>query len=315
LTLRMIPRPDMTVTTGFTCETSPKTNELIEELYGIPAYYIDTCQDRELREYPDASRTIGLAAKSMRKLSRRIEKQMGFEIKDDMLWEVIRARKPFEKAMGRLLDLIRNSDPMPIGSSHLNILGVLGSIPFKPPDLTAAVSALDLLYKELQARVMKGIGITAKGAPRVLAVLPNHQSDPRLEYLANQMGMAIVASDFEFSTRRKPADSSETIRDPYEVIMSHLHGSLAQSLGGRIPIILDACRRLHIDGVLDHYHVGCRDVAGDAMAIREALVRELGMPVLMFEWENFDPRVYNHEEYKSKLEIFKSMMETNERVL
>ncbi len=55
LTLNMIPRPDMTVTTGFTCETSPKTNELIEEFYGIPAYYIDTCQDRELREYPDAS--------------------------------------------------------------------------------------------------------------------------------------------------------------------------------------------------------------------------------------------------------------------
>ena len=91
--------------------------------------------------------------------------------------------------------------------------------------------------------------------------------------------------------------------------MSHMHGSLAQNLGGRIPIILDACKSLRIDGVLDHFHIGCRGVAGDAMAIKDALVKDLDMPVFMFEWENFDPRVYNHEEYKSKLEIFKSMME------
>ena len=71
---------------------------------------------------------------------------MGFEIRDDMLWEALRARKPFETAMGRLFDLIRNSDPMPIGSTHLNILSVLGSIPFKSSDLTGAVSALKILY-------------------------------------------------------------------------------------------------------------------------------------------------------------------------
>ena len=309
LALDMIPRPDMTVTTGFTCETSPKTNELIEAFYGIPAYYIDTCQDRDHREYPDASRTIDLAAKSMRKFSRLIQIETGFEITDDMLWEALRAREPFGRAMGRLLKLIRNSDPMPIGSTHLNILSVLGSIPFRPTDLTSAVSALDILYNELEARVRKGIGITAKGAPRVLAILPNHQSDPRLEFLANQMGIAIIASDFEFSTRGRPASNGGAARDPYEVIMDHLHGSLAQSLGGRIPVILEACRRLRIDGALDHYHVGCRDVAGDALAIKDALVKELGIPVLMFEWENFDPRVYNQEEYKLKLEIFRSMME------
>jgi hypothetical protein len=33
--------------------------------------------------------------------------------------------------------------------------------------------------------------------------------------------------------------------------------------------------------------------------------------VLTLEWENFDPRVYNHEQYKRRLELFKMMLDTN----
>ena len=70
----------------------------------------------------------------------------------------------------------------------------------------------------------------------------------------------------------------------------------------------DACKRLHVDGVLDHYHVGCRSVAGDALIIKDAITKELGIPVLLLEWDKFDPRVYNHEQFKTRLELFKSMI-------
>jgi benzoyl-CoA reductase/2-hydroxyglutaryl-CoA dehydratase subunit BcrC/BadD/HgdB len=63
-----------------------------------------------------------------------------------------------------------------------------------------------------------------------------------------------------------------------------------------------------VDGVLDRYHVGCRAVVGDALIIEQAIQKELGIPVLVLEWENFDPRVYNHEQFKSRFEAFKTMM-------
>jgi len=311
LSLNLIPRPDLTVTAGFTCETSPKTNELIQELYGIPAYYIDTCQDRESGEYPEAERATDLAAKSMRRLSRSIMEQTGFDITDDMLWEILDKRRAFGKAMERVIGVIRDSDPLPLKSTHLNILNLLGATPFKEKELAYAIDALNTLHDELLERTRKGIGVTKKGAPRVLAVLPNHHSDPRLEYLANQIGIAIVASDFEFSSGRDiSGEGVKNPNDPYDVIVQHLHGSLAQPLNGRISIILKACRELNISGVLNHYHVGCRYVAGDVMTIKSAVMKELDIPVLTLEWENFDPRAYNHEEYKSKLETFKSMMST-----
>ena len=73
-------------------------------------------------------------------------------------------------------------------------------------------------------------------------------------------------------------------------------------------MIIEGCKKLNVDGVLDRFHVGCRVVAGDALIIEEAVKKELGIPVLLLEWENFDPRVYNHEQYKRRLEVFKAMM-------
>ncbi len=51
----------------------------------------------------------------------------------------------------------------------------------------------------------------------------------------------------------------------------------------------------------------------DALILRDAISKELGIPVLMLEWDNFDPRSYNHEQYEAKLETFKSMMEMPHR--
>jgi len=73
-------------------------------------------------------------------------------------------------------------------------------------------------------------------------------------------------------------------------------------------LIIEGCKRLNVDGVLDRYHVGCRTVAGDALVLENAIKKELGIPVLLLEWENFDPRAYNHEEYKRRLEVFKTML-------
>ena len=51
-------------------------------------------------------------------------------------------------------------------------------------------------------------------------------------------------------------------------------------------------------------------MAADTLALREAITRELGIPVLAFEWDNFDPRSYNEKELVGKLETFAGMMET-----
>jgi benzoyl-CoA reductase/2-hydroxyglutaryl-CoA dehydratase subunit BcrC/BadD/HgdB len=308
--LKLIPKPDLLITSGCLCDTSPKTNDLLQELYGIPTYCSDTVQDRELREYPDATRTIELSAKGIRSLIHRLQEETGFQITDEMLWEVLRVKSRIAAVVSKVHTLVRKSDPMPISPTYRNILRL--NFPMSMDGLEGAIGVVNTLYEELQERVDKGVGVVEKGAPRIFAILPDHHSDPRLEHLVKEMGMALVATDSEFSaTTGVPIEKMKTPNDPCVTIASqYLQGSLYVCLGGRVSIILEACKQLNVDGVLNHTHVGCRSVAGDALLLKEAITKKLGIPVLLLEWENFDPRVYNDTQYRTKLELFKQMLLT-----
>jgi benzoyl-CoA reductase/2-hydroxyglutaryl-CoA dehydratase subunit BcrC/BadD/HgdB len=222
-----------------------------------------------------------------------------------MLWEVIRIKGEIDEVVTKVHGLIRASDPVPIGSTHENLIGWLNPVPLSIDYLLTVKDALTILYEELKERVEKGIGVVEKGAPKLMAICPNHHSDPRLEHLVNDMGMAIVATDIEFAA---PLLSPELSKDPYEALSNHINISLSVPLGGRLSIILEACKELRVDGVLNHYHIGCRSVAGDALLIQDTIKKELGIPVLTLEWENFDPRVFDQEEFSYKLEMFKSLL-------
>jgi hypothetical protein len=305
LALGLYPKPDLLVTTGLLCETSPKTVDLFHELYGIPEWHVDACQDRTFGEYPEPSKRVAIsAAKSLKRLAERIQEVVGFEITDDMLLEVQDAKGKLGEAFNRIRDLIISSAPLPLSPAHENIWMCLNVLALSIDGITKATEAVNTLYEELQERVAKGLGVVEKDAPRVLATLPMGQTDPRLEHLACEVGIAIVATDrnLEVAVKEIPEDPYMRFGIGMQVGAMHMPPVM------RIPLLIEGCKKLNIDGVLDRYHVGCRAVAGDAMLIENAINKELGIPVMLLEWENFDPRVYKHEEYKKRLEIFKTMM-------
>jgi benzoyl-CoA reductase/2-hydroxyglutaryl-CoA dehydratase subunit BcrC/BadD/HgdB len=304
VTLDMIPRPDMMVTSGFLCETAPKTVDLLHEFYGMPVYSWDTCHDRGSEDYADtADRSVDLAIKGLRRLVEKIQDIVGFEITDDMLWEALEARSRFDNAVAKVQHLIHSSDPLVLSPTHDNIWMCMSSLTFNRDTFTDAIDTLNTLYRELQERVSKGLGALPKGAPRVLGELFAHHADPRLEHLACEMGIAVVVATVTSTIHYEGRHE-----DPYVAMSRGWGGSLSAGFTRKIPMQIEVCKRMNIDGVLDRYHVGCRAVAGDALVIQNAIQKELGIPVLLLEWENFDPRVYNHEEYRRRLEVFKTMM-------
>jgi benzoyl-CoA reductase/2-hydroxyglutaryl-CoA dehydratase subunit BcrC/BadD/HgdB len=299
-----VPWPDMMLTSGFLCETAPKTLDLMHELYDIPVCCYDTCQDRELSDYSDGTkRAIDMAAKSLRRLVERVQEVVGFEITDEMLREVMDARVGLDRAIRDIRKLMEKSDPLPMGTANDNLFTILNMLTMNIDKIPEAVDAAKTTCEELQERVDKGLGVVEKGAPRILAMLFAQHVDPRLEHLAGEMGIAIVATDISLAV---PYDM-ET-KDPYVKMSMSLRGSLSTCLPRRIPLIVEGCKKLKVDGVLDRFHAGCRFVAGDAPLLKDAIEKEIGIPVLLLEWENFDPRIYKHEEYKRRLEVFKTMM-------
>jgi benzoyl-CoA reductase/2-hydroxyglutaryl-CoA dehydratase subunit BcrC/BadD/HgdB len=309
LALGWIPKPDLLVTSGFLCDTAPKTADLLKELWGIPTYCYDTCKDIETMDDPNEKQVIGLAVDNLKHLAKRLQEMVGLEITNDMLWEAMEAKKDFGAASLKLDTLIASSDPLPIGSTHHTLFYRFSGTSFNIEDIPSQVDAINTLYHEVQERVSNGYAAVEKGAPRIFCTNPPHESDPRMDHLLDELGIANVASEnrlFPPDGRRSP--NRERPKDPYESLCSNLYTSMYQTPKGRIPALVGFCKQIKVDGILDRYHAGCRSGALDAMVIRSAITKELDIPVLLLDWENFDPRVYDHEQYKRRFEIFKTMM-------
>jgi hypothetical protein len=305
ITLDMIPKPDLLVNSGVLCETAPKTLDLLHELYDIPPFCYDTCQDRDIRDYTEETkRAADLLQKSSRRLIRKIEEIVGFEITDDMVREAADARREIGKALDAVQKLVESSDPLVISANHQGLWMQLLFLALSIDRLPEATDAINTLYEELQERVNKGVGIVEKGAPRIVAILPSHYTDPSLDYIVGEMGMALVATDMLF-----PSSDLVDLQDPYEKLSADgVQTSLHNSLARRVVSITEGCKKLKIDGVMDRFHIGCRTVTADALMIKDAITKELGIPILMVERDDFDPRVCNHEQYRKSLEVFKTML-------
>jgi benzoyl-CoA reductase/2-hydroxyglutaryl-CoA dehydratase subunit BcrC/BadD/HgdB len=316
LALDLIPKPDLLVTSGQLCDTAPKTLDMLHELYNVPVYYFDTCQDREFKEYPESKRIVELSAISMRQLAHKVEDVVGFEITDDMMWDAINARNDLRQALRNIQNLMDTADPPPISTTHEMLWSSLGTLPWSIAELRKPAAALAALQEELQIRVSEVKGAVKKGAPRILSLLPQHYTDPRWEHLLREVGIAAVSSElgfFPLHGKRYIDFNEEKPEDPYQSLAFLLHASLAQNLGARIAIIIEVCKRLRVDGVLGKFHVGCRINAGDALLIKNAIISELGIPVLLLEWEGFDPRIYKDDQLRKQLELFRSILIANKK--
>jgi hypothetical protein len=208
LELGFIPKPDLLVFCGFLCDTAPKTADMMQELWGIPTYCYDTCKDMETMDDPREREVIGLGVKGLRELAARLQDMVGIEITDDMIWEVINAGKPYDTASLKLDTLIAQSDPLPISSTHHTIFYRLGGSSCNIDDYPLQVDAITTLYEEVQERVSSGYAAVEKGAPRVFCTMPSSESDPRLEHLVGELGIANVASE----NRLYPPDGRREFR-------------------------------------------------------------------------------------------------------
>jgi benzoyl-CoA reductase/2-hydroxyglutaryl-CoA dehydratase subunit BcrC/BadD/HgdB len=302
--LNLVPRPDLVVCCGSLCDTAPKTADLLQEIYNIPACTYDICADREFKEYQAATeRVAGFGEKSLRRFRDRLQEVAGVEITDDLLTEVTDARHNLTHSIARLMNLVSSSDPLVISANHSHVWGNVDALSLSINSLPEATDAINTLYEELKERVDKGTGIVEKGAPRISALLPSHYSDPRADLLASELGIALVPGEV-FGGR--PVEIEGGIFQRMQ--MMNLQGPLDGCLSKRLLSIIEECKGSNIDGVLDRYHVGCRTTCGDAFIIKDVITKELGIPVLLQERDDFDPRSYDHEEFKRQLEVFKMMM-------
>ncbi|MDT8272047.1 MAG: 2-hydroxyacyl-CoA dehydratase family protein [Desulfomonilia bacterium] len=310
LALGIIPVPDLVVGSSYYCDMGSKADELLHEIYGHPAVYIDGSMDSRWGEFPgyDPER-ITLMGTQLGKLFSTVEEVLGVSVTRDCMRETMTTNRALFSGLGQLTFQMM-ADPVPISAvvsgMALNLAAAsTGRFMREGPE------TLEILCREVQKRVDAGIGIVEKGAPRVLNFAVSF-SDPEITHMMERAGLALAASFVTVPpAKRDPSLSFETLGE--ELAEAAMRSGAYHSTYGFAKRFAQAARALQMDGVIWGYQYNCRPQALGSHLFKQVIEEEAGVPTLSLEMDIYESRSYSAEALKTRVEAFAEMLRARKR--
>ena len=302
----MIPVPDLLVSSGFVCDQSPKVDELLGSKYGIPVVYSDGPNDADKINWPQVSdRRVQYMAHEYKDTLQKIEAVLGYRITEEQAQQAEMRIGKIAMQCDRVFDLIKEADPTPTGFVNLGEVARVTKLGVNTTTISGDPEGLlDLFYTELQERVNNGIGSFAKGAPRV--GIDTFSSIPEPTKMIEEAGLAVV-TDFTGLVTTK-ADGIDSGYEKYwerggEALLRYCGIAFAKRF-------VQICRDWDLDGAILNYQIGCRDMCMGTLKMRELIMKELGIPVLLLESDNTDPRNSVSEATRNRIAAFAEVLKS-----
>lgn len=303
----IIPVPDLLLPSCTLCDQSPKVDDLLHGLYGVPVVYADHIFDSGGEEWPTVinPRRVRYLATEIDKALEKFGEVFGYQVSEDMAREAIEREGRLFRVSSKLWELMRN-EPVPIGFKDIQVATRVASLCTRRA-LGEGVEALQILYEELQNRVKDGFKAMEKGAPKVMA--SNLPFDPEQDIMFEDLGLNISV------TTLAPLPSAH-IQASYTSLWEQVAESIIGRRGARysslayIFQIKELARLHHADGVILFHHIGCRQYNSWTLKAKQVIEEEIGVPVLLFEGDFCDYRHYNARLLKTNAETFAQIVKT-----
>jgi hypothetical protein len=311
----MIPVPDFALASSYFCDMGSKADDLVTALFGTPIAYIDGVMDSKWGEYPDflPERVQYLGAQINQALN-KAEKVLGIKIAPDA-WE--KSQEGGQAFVGNLLKLIEllKADPVPVSVAELELLEALSGAS-TGRGIMEGIKAMEILISELEERIKAGIGVTEKGAPRVMIIL-GHTSDARVTRLIESSGLAVPMTIIlavvggpppELGTKKMTYNTPGEIMAARELAAGMYHGtdSIIKRFQGGAEV-------MKLDGFIVNYLFNCRPSATLSHSVPKYLGEVTGLPVLPLEVDCYDSRSYSAASLKTKVETFAEMLKARKK--
>jgi benzoyl-CoA reductase/2-hydroxyglutaryl-CoA dehydratase subunit BcrC/BadD/HgdB len=302
ITEGILPVPDLFVASGFVCDQTPKVDEILGERYNVPVCYIDGTLDEEKMNWEKTTDIrIEYFVQESKAALKKFEDVIGCTVTDEMVQEANSRARDLRKRCKKIADLIRDADPALIGFDSVAALFRAANWVVNPTTYGKVEAVIDLCYKELKERFDKGEGIAPKGAPRVAVY--KVCGDPAVVHGIEKAGLAVIADNTGIMGPKK-----EELRSNYEDYW-YQGVELFIRMGVGYPSRqIEFFKDLNLDGVIYNYPVGCRDQCISPVKVRDVLTKELGIPVLLLEFDHVETRLYSLEAIMSRVEPFAEML-------
>jgi benzoyl-CoA reductase/2-hydroxyglutaryl-CoA dehydratase subunit BcrC/BadD/HgdB len=301
----VIPLPDLFIASGFVCDQTPKVDEILGERYNIPVVYIDGTLDEEKMNWEKTTdRRVEYLVQESKDALAKFQEVTGCIVTDEMVQEANSRARDLRKRCKKIADLIRDADPALIGFDSVAALFRAANWVVNPTTYGKTEKIIELCYTELKERADRGEGVVAKGAPRVAVY--KVCGDPVVVRGIEKAGLAVIADNTGIMGPKK-----EEFRSEYEDFWYQGIELFIRMGVGYPSRQVEFFKDLNIDGVIYNYPVGCRDQCISPVKVRDILTKELGIPVLLLEFDHVETRLYSAESIMSRVEPFAEMLKRN----
>jgi benzoyl-CoA reductase/2-hydroxyglutaryl-CoA dehydratase subunit BcrC/BadD/HgdB len=304
LALGIIPIPDLVTGSSYFCDMGSKSDELLHEVYGHRAIYVDGSLDAKWGKWPNYQpEKVEFFGAQINKLFDTVKKVLGVEITREAWYTASTSRANFNKILSRLVDL-KQADPMPISDVVSTMaIQIFGASTGR--SVTEALAAIDILCQEVGVRIEKGIGVVEKGAPRVLHFFP-HFSDPGVTHMMEEVGLAITTGAFRPPPQGEDKPTFATLGE--ELAYQAVGAGGFHSMFGMAKLYEERVKSLNVDGVIWDYLYNCRPLALGSHLIKQWIQERTGVPVLSLEMDIYDSRYYSAESLRTRVETFAEIL-------
>jgi benzoyl-CoA reductase/2-hydroxyglutaryl-CoA dehydratase subunit BcrC/BadD/HgdB len=303
----IIPIPDLFVSSGFVCDQSPKVDELLGIRYGIPIVYSDGPNDAVENDWPlVGDRRVQYVSSEYKAILKQVEAILGYKVTEEAIHKADLRISDITMKFIQIFDLVSKADPVPTGFVNVAEVARVAKLGINSTTVSGDPESLvDLHLKELQERVKQGKGTIAKGAPRV--GIHTFSSFPEPTRMVEDAGLAVVVDFTGLATT-----SGDLTKSNYEKLWDCSAEILLRFNGIRFAKrIVQVCKEYNLDGAVLNYQIGCRDLCMEIRKTSELITKELGIPVLMIESDNADPRNCISEATRSRVVAFAEMLKSN----
>ncbi|MFC2019262.1 2-hydroxyacyl-CoA dehydratase [Chloroflexota bacterium] len=299
--LGVIPSPDISWIWGFVCDEGPKTDEFIHDYYDPEWKTVITRLPHDMplgTPEDEIDERVEYLASQMKEGFKTVQKELGIEVPDEKIKEVITFWQRYVTKIGELKHLMA-SDPQPLGGLE----GTLYSEPLAMPFNTGVEGmedALDTTIRELKQRVANKQGILPEGAPKLMIYLMP-SSLPWIPRMFEQNGVGLTFTDSGTPARKHLIPPR--FEDPYMAAAeTWLKRSPSINLGYKADIICEKLQTYKCDGMVFGFFDFDRWLGSDHRLLSKLVEERTKLPVFYIEGDIWEDRDYGPEALRTRIE-------------
>ncbi|KJS15741.1 MAG: hypothetical protein VR69_12035 [Peptococcaceae bacterium BRH_c4b] len=295
--------PDLLILAVNSCHTRPKWWRIMERHYNVPTFIFEAPTiPWDMRRDKIDSHYLEFVVTQMKDMVAFIEKHTGKKLDIKKLKEAVFWGDRASALIDEIYEL-RKAKPCPLGAEDM-VTALFPIIVLRGAKVAADFYEKMLL--EVKERVAKGEGVLPNEKHRLfIDNIPPWYTKGLYNYFHKYNAISVAESyttNFCWQTRMDPERPFESLA------MSTIANWLNISYMEKGETLLKTARDYQIHGAIFLVNKSCKVYTGSNTYLANLLRRELGIPTLVLEADQTDPRDYADAQVKLRIDAFMEML-------